>query len=138
MQQSTAKVTSMAKNVVATTARAGETMKVARVMAAGATRMVATTVATAASMTQNVDEDNKDGNSKNNNKVTATLTATTTTEGGSVLNLAEIIIAEDIVIPGTPPLHPRLPHHDTLLLDLFFPERGLYSLLCMGINRKSG
>ena len=81
MQQSTTKVTSMAKNVVAMTARARETMKAARAMAAGATRTVATTVATTATMTPNVDKDNKDGNSKNNNKVTTTLTATTTTEG---------------------------------------------------------
>ena len=40
-------------------------------------------------------------------------------EGGlAVVNPAEIIKAEDIVVPMTPPLRPRLPHCDTLLSDL--------------------
>ena len=56
----------------------------------------------------------------------------------SVVNPAEIIKVEDIVVPVTPPLCPRLPHRDTLLLDLLFHGERSTSLLYMGINLKSG
>ena len=60
-------------------------------------------------------------------KTTRTATAKTTTKGWqsgqqqqrrvSVVNLAEAIVAEDIVIPATPPLRPQLPRCGTLLSD---------------------
>ena len=65
IQQSNIKPTSMARNVVVTTARA--TMKAARAMVAGATRTTSmkmtttATMATAATMTPNDDKDNEDG-----------------------------------------------------------------------------
>ena len=52
----------------------------------------------------------------------------------SVVNPAEIIEAEEIVVPVTPPLRPRLPHRDTLLSDLLFHGERSNSLLYMGIN----
>ena len=56
----------------------------ARATGAGATRSMATTAATAVTMTPNGDEDNKDRNSKNNNK--ATMKPTMTTEEVSLVN----------------------------------------------------
>ena len=140
-QQSNTKVTSMARNVLAMTVRAKS--KAARGTVAGATRMTATravtaaTATTTATMTPNGDEDNKDGNSKNNDKATTTLTATT--EGVSVVNHAETIAVERISSS------PRRQHcaHGCLVVTRFhrscrFPGREVYSLLCMGIHKKSG
>ena len=73
-QQSNTKAASMARNVVAMTARA--TSKAERAMVAGATRMMAATAATAAMMTPNDCKDNEDSNSKNNNKAMTTPIAT--------------------------------------------------------------
>ena len=80
-------------------------------------------------MTPNGDEDNEDGNSKNNDKATTKPTVTTE-EGEPRQRLAETIAAEDIVIPVTLPLRPRLPHCDTLLSDhdVLFPGREVFTL----------
>jgi len=114
----------MARNVVATTARAKS--KSARATVAGATRMTGTRAATVATattsvtMTPNGDKDCKDGNSKNNYKATRTLTATT--ERVSVVNHAETIAAEDIVVSSTPPLRSWLPRRDTFSSVMSFPR----------------
>ena len=114
----------MARNVVATTVRAKS--KSARATVAGATRMTGTraaTVATAttsATMTPNGDKDSKDGNSKNNYNSTRTLTATT--ERVSVVNHAETIAAEDIVVSSMPPLRSWLPRRDTSSSVMSYPR----------------
>ena len=60
-------------------------------------------------------------------------------KGVSVVNHAEPIVAEDIVVPGTPSLRSWLPHCGTILSDHVVSwGREVYSLLCRGIHRKSG
>jgi hypothetical protein len=82
-------------------------------------------------------------------KTTRTATAKTMTKqqrhlqqqhkGVSVVNHAEPIVAEDIVVPGTPSLRSWLPHCGTILSDHVVSwGREVYSLLCRGIHRKSG
>jgi hypothetical protein len=41
----------------------------------------------------------------------------------SVINLAETIAAEDIVVPATLPMGPQLPHPDTLFRIMLFRGR---------------
>ncbi len=84
-------------------------------------------------MTPNSNKDNKDGNSKNNDK--AMMMPTTTQRGVSIVNHAETVEVEAIVVPRTPPLCPLFA--TCFCWILLFPSRDVYSLwYCHGNKQK--